>query len=139
MDRAPSGTRTFNLSSIRAQSCRVSDHNWTSVGSLKDTLKIDNRSRLPSSLDAPVSCLKEHLFTSSTTLTQQGGWQDATVYKHEDIEPPGGFYQPHSRHVDRSAGRSRADNATPASSDITSMKRKLLGVQKLLDDSLVRA
>ena len=108
----------------------------TSVNFLKDILKNDNRSRSPSALDTPVSRLKERSFTSSTTLTQQGGRQDATVYKHEDIEPPGGFYQPRSRHVDRSAVRSRADDATPASSDIASMKRKLLGAQKLLDDSL---
>ncbi|KAG1844964.1 hypothetical protein DFJ58DRAFT_843894 [Suillus subalutaceus] len=30
-----------------------------------------------------------------------GGRQDATVYKHTNTEPPGGFYQPHSKHTDR--------------------------------------
>jgi len=109
----------------------------TSVNFLKDILKNDNRARSPSALDMPVSRLKERSFTSpSATLTQQGGRQDATVYKHEDIEPPGGFYQPRSRHVDRSTVRSRADDAAPASSDIASMKRQLFNAQKLLDDSL---
>ena len=72
----------------------------TSVNFLKDTLKNDNRSRSPSALDTPVSRLRERSFMSSATLTQQGGRQDATVYKHEDIEPPDSFYQPRS-HADR--------------------------------------
>ena len=72
----------------------------TSVNFLKDILKNDNCSCSPSALDTPVSRLKERSFTSSTTLIQLGGRQDATVYKHEDIEPPGGFYQPRCCHVD---------------------------------------
>ncbi|KAG6334877.1 hypothetical protein ID866_4218 [Astraeus odoratus] len=108
----------------------------TSVNFLKDILKNDTRARSPSALDTPVSRLKERSFTSSATLMQQGSRQDATVYKHEDVEPPGGFYQPRSRHVDRSAVRSRADDANPANSDIASLKRQLLNTQKMLDDTL---
>ncbi|KIJ10660.1 hypothetical protein PAXINDRAFT_172093 [Paxillus involutus ATCC 200175] len=112
----------------------------TSVDFLKDILKNDTRARAhsPSGFDTPVSRLKERSFTSSSSsFTQQGGRQDATVYKHQDTEPPGGFYQPRNRHVDRSAVRSRADNASPAASDLSSIKRQLLNTQKMLDDTLV--
>ncbi|KAF9228917.1 hypothetical protein BS17DRAFT_772724 [Gyrodon lividus] len=108
----------------------------TSVNFLKDILKNDTRARSPSGLDTPVSRLKERSFTSSSSFTQQGGRQDATVYKHEDGEPPGGFYQPRHRHVDRSAVRSRADDASPATSDLSLIKRQLLNTQKMLDDTL---
>lgn len=84
----------------------------------------------------PVSRLKERSFTSSSSFTQQGGRQDATVYKHEDIEPPGGFYQPRNRHVDRSTVRSRADDTNSATSDLSSIKKQLLNTQKMLDDTL---
>ncbi|KAI5991168.1 hypothetical protein EDD15DRAFT_2369058 [Pisolithus albus] len=64
----------------------------------------DTRAKLPSAFDTPVSRLKERSFTSpSTTLMQQGGRQDATVYRHEDIPPPGGFYQSSVWHIDRNA------------------------------------
>ncbi|KIN98721.1 hypothetical protein M404DRAFT_31043, partial [Pisolithus tinctorius Marx 270] len=109
----------------------------TSVNFLKDILKNDTRARSPSALDTPVSRLKERSFTSSsTTLTQQGGRQDATVYRHEDVPPPGGFYQSSVRHIDRNAVRSQSDEANPASSDIASLKRQLLNTQKMLDDNL---
>ncbi|KAH0830093.1 hypothetical protein J3R83DRAFT_1428 [Lanmaoa asiatica] len=108
----------------------------TSVNFLKDILKNDTRARSPSGLDVPVSRLKERSFTSSSSFTQQGGRQDATVYKHDDVEPPGGFYQPRNRHVDRSAIRSRADDGSPATSDLSSIKRQLLNTQKMLDDTL---
>ena len=81
----------------------------TFVNFLKDIFKNDNCSRLPSAFDISISHLKERSFPSSITLTQQGEGQDATLYKHEGIEPPGGFYQPRSRHLDRSAVRSRED------------------------------
>ncbi|KAG6375732.1 hypothetical protein JVT61DRAFT_2578 [Boletus reticuloceps] len=108
----------------------------TSVNFLKDILRNDTRARSPLGLDTQVSSLKNRSFTSSSTFTRQGGRQDATVYKHEDIEPPGGFYQPRNRHVDRSAIRSRADDASPATSDISSIKRQLLNTQKMLDDTV---
>ncbi|KAI6037806.1 hypothetical protein EDC04DRAFT_2868580 [Pisolithus marmoratus] len=109
----------------------------TSVNFLKDILKNDTRARSPSALDTPVSRLKERSFTSpSTTLTQQGGRQDATVYRHEDVPPPGGFYQSSVRHIDRNAVRSQSDEANPAASDIASLKRQLLDTQKMLDDKL---
>lgn len=38
--------------------------------------------------------------------------------------------------MDRSAVRSRADDASPATSDLASMKRELLNTQKMLDDAL---
>ncbi|KIK11197.1 hypothetical protein PISMIDRAFT_19734, partial [Pisolithus microcarpus 441] len=109
----------------------------TSVNFLKDILKNDTRAKSPSALDTPVSRLKERSFTSpSTTLTQQGGRQDATVYRHEDVPPPGGFYQSSVRHIDRNAVRSQSDDANPATSDIASLKRQLLNTQKMLDDKL---
>ncbi|KAG8217055.1 hypothetical protein J3R82DRAFT_5048 [Butyriboletus roseoflavus] len=108
----------------------------TSVNFLKDILKNDTRARSPLGLDTPISRLKERSFTSSSSFTQQGGRQDATVYKHEDAEPPGGFYQPRNRHVDRSAIRSRVDDTSPATSDLSSIKRQLLNTQKMLDDTL---
>ncbi|KIN94363.1 hypothetical protein M404DRAFT_1008386 [Pisolithus tinctorius Marx 270] len=89
----------------------------TSVNFLKDVLKNDTRAGSPSALDTPVSRLKERSFTSSsTTLTQRGGRQDATVYRHEDVPPP--------------------DEVNPAASDIASLKRQLLNTQKMLDDNL---
>ncbi|KIK82034.1 hypothetical protein PAXRUDRAFT_832446, partial [Paxillus rubicundulus Ve08.2h10] len=111
----------------------------TSVDFLKDILKNDSRARAhsPSAFDTPVSRLKERSFTSSSSsFTQQGGRQDATVYKHQDAGPPGGFYQPRNRHVDRSAVRSRADDASPAASDLSSIKRQLLNTRKMLDETL---
>ncbi|KAI6111343.1 hypothetical protein F5141DRAFT_777550 [Pisolithus sp. B1] len=109
----------------------------TSVNFLKDILKNDTRAKSPSALDTPVSRLKERSFTSpSTTLTQQGGRQDATVYRHEDVPPPGGFYQSSVRHIDRNAVRSQSDDANPATSDIASLKRQLLNTQQMLDDKL---
>ncbi|KAI6144058.1 hypothetical protein BKA82DRAFT_33836, partial [Pisolithus tinctorius] len=76
--------------------------------SLKISLKNDTRARSPVCSRYPVSRLKERSFTSSsTTLTQQGGRQDATVYRHEDVPPPGGFYQSSVRHIDRNAVRSQ--------------------------------
>ncbi|KIO00856.1 hypothetical protein M404DRAFT_29251 [Pisolithus tinctorius Marx 270] len=99
----------------------------TSVNVLKHILKNDTRARSPSALDTPISRLKERSLTSSsTTLTQQGGRQDFTVYRHEDVPPPGGFYQSSVRHIDRNAVRSRSDEANPAATDIASLKRQLL-------------
>ncbi|KAI6138330.1 hypothetical protein BKA82DRAFT_25561 [Pisolithus tinctorius] len=89
----------------------------TSVNFLKDVLKNDTRAGSPSALDTPVSRLKERSFTSSsTTLTQRGGRQDAMVYRHEDVPPP--------------------DEVNPAASDIASLKHQLLNTQKMLDDNL---
>ncbi|KAI6138321.1 hypothetical protein BKA82DRAFT_4343222 [Pisolithus tinctorius] len=109
----------------------------TSVNFLKDVLKNDTRAGSPSALDAPVSRLKERSFTSSsTTLMQRGSRQDATVYRHEDVPPPGGFYQSSVRHVDLNAVRLQSDEVNPAASDIASLKRQLLNTQKMLDDNL---
>ncbi|KAI6009637.1 hypothetical protein F5J12DRAFT_935062 [Pisolithus orientalis] len=108
----------------------------TSVSFLKDILKNDTCARSPSALDTPVSRLKERSFTSSsTTLTQQGGRQDATVYRYQDVPPPGMFYQSSVRHIDRNAVRSQSDESNPAASDIASLKRQLLNTQKMLDDN----
>ena len=80
-----------------------------SVNFLKDILKNDTRARSPLGLDVPVSRLKERSFASSSSFTQRGGRQDATVYRH-DVESLGSVYQPRNRHVDRSAIRSRSDD-----------------------------
>ncbi|KIK25432.1 hypothetical protein PISMIDRAFT_9625 [Pisolithus microcarpus 441] len=78
----------------------------------EDILKNDTHAKLPSALDTPVSGLKERSFTlPSTTLMQQGGHQDAMVYRHEDVPPP-------------------------ATSDIASLKHQLLNMQKMEDDKL---
>ncbi|KAI6011004.1 hypothetical protein BKA83DRAFT_17601 [Pisolithus microcarpus] len=83
----------------------------------EDILKNDTHAKSPSALDTPVSQLKEHSFTSpSTMLMQQGGRQDATVYRHEDVPPP--------------------DDANPATSDIASLKHQLLNTQKMEDNKL---
>src|SRR5882762_8876385 len=103
----------------------------TSVNFLKDILKNDSRARSPSSLDGPVSRLPERSFNSSNS-PRAGGRQDATVYKHSDSEPPGGFYQPRSRHIDRSAIRSNSDADSPAA-DLSDMKRQLENTAKMLD------
>lgn len=107
----------------------------TSVNFLKDILKNDTRARSPSGLDTPVSRLKERSF-NSTSAPGAGGRQDATVYKHTDAEPPGGFYQPRSRHIDRSTVRSRNEDNSPAA-DMSDIKRQLANTQKMLDASAV--
>jgi hypothetical protein len=101
----------------------------TSVNFLKEVLKNETRARSPSGLDAPVSRMKERSFNGSSAGA--GGRQDATVYKHTDSEPPGGFYTPRSRHIDRSAVRSRDDDSPSA--DISDMKRQLEDAAKMLD------
>ncbi|CCM04566.1 uncharacterized protein FIBRA_06747 [Fibroporia radiculosa] len=103
----------------------------TSVNLLKDILKNDTRARSPSSLDAPVSKLKERSF-NSTSAPGAGGRQDATVYKYNDDSPPGGYYQPRSRHVDRSAVRTASESENPAA-DLSEMKRQLENTAKMLD------
>ncbi|KAG1778307.1 hypothetical protein EV702DRAFT_173967 [Suillus placidus] len=107
----------------------------TSVNFLKDILKNDTRARSPLGLDTPVSRLKERSF-NSTSAPGAGGRQDATVYKHTDAEPPGGFYQPRSRHLDRSTVRSRNEDNSPAA-DMSDIKRQLANTQKMLDASAV--
>ncbi|KAF9806131.1 hypothetical protein IEO21_08793 [Rhodonia placenta] len=105
----------------------------TSVNLLKDILKNDTRARSPSGLDAPVSKLKERSF-NSTSAPGAGGRQDATVYKYKDESPPGGFYQPRSRHVDRSTVRTAAESENPTA-DLDDMKRQLENTAKMLDRS----
>ncbi|KAG2139113.1 uncharacterized protein EDB93DRAFT_707815 [Suillus bovinus] len=107
----------------------------TSVNFLKDILKNDTRARSPLGLDTPVSRLKERSF-NSTSAPGAGGRQDATVYKHTDAEPPGGFYQPRSRHIDRSTVRSRNEDNSPAA-DMSDIKRQLANTQKMLDAGAV--
>jgi hypothetical protein len=102
-----------------------------SVDFLKRILENESRSRSPSSLDAPVSKLKGRSF-NSTSAPGAGGRQDATVYKHEDYEPAGGFYTPASRRVDRDTVRSRNDEDSPAA-DLLDMKRQLENTAKMLD------
>ena len=96
---------------------------------MKDILKHDVRSRSPSSLDS-VSRLKDHSFNRSSPSLNSG--RDATIYKHSDAEPPGGFYQPRSRHVNRDNVRSRTDDDSPAA-DLSDMKRQLENTAMMLD------
>ncbi|KAF8888235.1 hypothetical protein BD779DRAFT_1524285 [Infundibulicybe gibba] len=62
----------------------------SSVDLIKNLLKNETRSHSPSS-------------TSSRpgSHSSRDPGRDATIYKHTDSEPPGGFYQPRSRHVNR--------------------------------------
>ncbi|THH31859.1 hypothetical protein EUX98_g2302 [Antrodiella citrinella] len=108
----------------------------TSVNFLKDILKHDttSRARSPGYDAGPVSKLKERSFNSSSA-PGAGGRQDATVYKYtDDSSPPGGFYQPRSRHVDRSAIRTASESNSP-SADLDDMKRQLENTAKMLDRS----
>ncbi|KZT11160.1 uncharacterized protein LAESUDRAFT_754850 [Laetiporus sulphureus 93-53] len=105
----------------------------TSVNLLKDILKNDTRGRSPSNIDSPVSKLKERSFLS-TSAPGAGGRQDATVYKYNDESPPGGFYQPRSRHVDRNAIRTHSESENPAA-DLDDMKRQLENTARMLDRS----
>ena len=100
-----------------------------SVDMLKDLLKHETYSRSPSATEAPVSRLKNRSFNSTSPSLESG--RDATIYKHDDSEPPGGFYQPRSRHVNRDDVRSR--NEQGASADLTEMKRKLANTAEMLD------
>ena len=101
-----------------------------SVDFLKDILKNETRSRSPGNFDDPISKLPTRSFHSDTARGA-GGRQDATVYKHDDeYTPPGGVYQPRSRHIDRDTVRTRSDD--PAD-DLTVMKRQLENTAKMLD------
>ena len=100
-----------------------------SVDMLKDLLKHESYSRSPSATDAPVSRLKNRSFNSTSPSLESG--RDATIYKHDDSELPGGFYQPRSRHINRDDVRSRNDQG--ASADLTEMKRKLANTAEMLD------
>jgi len=100
-----------------------------SVDMLKDLLKNETYSRSPSATEAPVSRLKNRSFNSTSPSLESG--RDATIYKHDDSEPPGGFYQPRSRHINRDDVRSR--NEQGASADLTEMKRKLANAADMLD------
>jgi len=103
-----------------------------SVDFIKGILKNDARDRSPAAFDpsAPQSKLKERSF-NSTSAPGAGGRQDATVYKYTDESPPGGFYRPRSRHVDRSTIRT-SNNDSP-SADLDDMKRQLENTAKMLD------
>ncbi|TCD66409.1 hypothetical protein EIP91_001400 [Steccherinum ochraceum] len=105
----------------------------TSVNFLKDILRNDTRARSPGFDSGPVSKLKERSFNSSSA-PGAGGRQDATVYKYTDDSPPGGFYQPRSRHVDRSAVRTTSESNSP-SADLDDMKRQLEKTAQMLDRS----
>nr|VWP01440.1 NAD-dependent protein deacylase (EC (Regulatory protein SIR2 homolog) [Ganoderma boninense] len=103
----------------------------SSVDVLKDILKHDTRARSPAGFDSgPASRMRERSFYNNAAGA--GGRQDATVYKHNDDAPAGGFYQPRSRHVDRSAIRTASENASPAA-DLDDMKRQLENTAKMLD------
>jgi len=103
-----------------------------SVDFLKDILKNGTRARSPGNFDDPISKLPTRSFHSDTARGA-GGRQDATVYKHnDDHTPPGGVYQPRSRHIDRDTVRTRSDDPTD---DISVMKRQLENTAKMLDRS----
>ena len=101
-----------------------------SVDFLKDILKNEPRTRSPANFDDPISKLPTRSFHSDTARGA-GGRQDATVYKHnDDHTPPGGVYQPRSRHIDRDTVRTRSDDPTD---DLSVMKRQLENTAKMLD------
>lgn len=101
-----------------------------SVDIVKDLLKHESRARSPSGLDTPISRLKTRSFNSSSPTLDSG--RDATIYKHSDSEPPGGFYQPRSRHVNRDDVRARNEADSP-SADLSDMKRLLANTAQMLD------
>ncbi|KAI0294656.1 hypothetical protein B0F90DRAFT_1755296 [Multifurca ochricompacta] len=104
----------------------------TSVNFVKTLLQNEpSRARSPSGLDIPVSRLPNRSLHSSSA-PGAGGRQDATVYKHTDEEPAGGYYTPRSRHLDRSAVRATADRDSPAA-DLNDMKRQLENTARMLD------
>jgi len=101
-----------------------------SIDFLKDILKNETRTRSPGNFDDPMSKLPTRSFHSDTARGA-GGRQDATVYKHnDDHTPPGGVYQPRSRHIDRDTVRTRSDDPTD---DLSAMKRQLENTAKMLD------
>ena len=101
-----------------------------SVDFLKDILKNETRTRSPGNFDDPISKLPTRSFHSDTARGA-GGRQDATVYRHnDDHTPPGGVYQPRSRHIDRDTVRTRSDDPTD---DLSVMKRQLENTAKMLD------
>ncbi|EKM83232.1 hypothetical protein AGABI1DRAFT_118549 [Agaricus bisporus var. burnettii JB137-S8] len=104
----------------------------SSVDLLKDLLKNETRSRSPG-LDSShqISLLKNRSFTSSSPSFDSN--RDATIYKHTDEEPLGGIYKPRSRHVNRDDVRSRREDDSSPSSDLTEMKRQLENTAKMLD------
>ena len=104
----------------------------TSVNFVKTLLQNEpSRSRSPSGLDAPISRLPNRSLLSSSA-PGAGGRQDATVYKHTDEEPAGGYYTPRSRHLDRSAVRASSERDSPAA-DLSDMKRQLEDSARMLD------
>lgn len=104
----------------------------TSVNFVKNLLQNEpSRARSPSGLEAPVSRLPNRSLLSSSA-PGAGGRQDATVYKHTDEEPVGGYYTPRSRHLDRSAVRASSDRDSPAA-DLNDMKRQLENTARMLD------
>ena len=104
----------------------------TSVNFVKNLLQNEpTRARSPSGLDAPVSRLPNRSLLSSSA-PGAGGRQDATVYKHTDEEPVGGYYTPRSRHLDRNAIRATSDRDSPAA-DLNDMKRQLENTARMLD------
>jgi actin cytoskeleton-regulatory complex protein PAN1 len=105
-----------------------------SVDFLKDILKNETRTRSPGNFDDPISKLPTRSFHADTARGA-GGRQDATIYKHDDeYTPPGGVYQPRSRHIDRDTVRTRSDDPTD---DLSVMKRQLENTAKMLDRSNV--
>ncbi|KAI0261797.1 hypothetical protein BC834DRAFT_925418 [Gloeopeniophorella convolvens] len=90
-----------------------------------------SRARSPSGIDTPVSRLPNRSL-HSTSAPGAGGRQDATVYKHTDEEPTGGYYIPRSRHLDRSAVRASSERDSP-SADLSDMKRQLEATARMLD------
>jgi hypothetical protein len=104
----------------------------TSVNFVKNLLQNEpSRARSPSGLEAPVSRLPNRSLLASSA-PGAGGRQDATVYKHTDEEPVGGYYTPRSRHLDRSAVRASSERDSPAA-DLNDMKRQLENTARMLD------
>ncbi|KAF9481352.1 hypothetical protein BDN70DRAFT_912316 [Pholiota conissans] len=96
-----------------------------SVDLVKDLLKHETRSRSPL---GETSYLRNRSFTGNSTLDTK---RDATIYRHNDNEPPTNFYQSSKRHVNRNAIRARDDDS-PAS-DLEDMKRRLANTAQMLD------
>ncbi|PPQ97490.1 hypothetical protein CVT26_002719 [Gymnopilus dilepis] len=97
----------------------------STVDRVKELLKTDTRTGSAAS--------NKHSFNaSSPSPLGIDARRDASNYKHSDSEPPGGFYRPSNRHVDRSAIRSRNEEDSPAA-DLNDMKRALENTAHMLD------
>jgi actin cytoskeleton-regulatory complex protein PAN1 len=110
-----------------------------SVRLITEILKNDatsiSRSRSPGNLDeGRVSSMRNRSLYGENQ--DAGTGRDATIYRHSDVsEPPGGFYQSTSRHIDRKSVRSRNDSNNPAS-DLEELKSMVNNTSSMFESAI---